>query len=1075
MKKSKTITISLLGVLLFIPFMIPATAAPAAYVGVVEEEYYEYTMSFNWADWTTSGFIADGISETIAAIFGIPAGWSMQEMYDAWIYFWGTYTFSWWSTSVDTILPENTSTFLSDYFIFTNITHTPVNLQAAYWHLFGYVPDPPGTYIIVNDSTNFALQSLYGGLGFSPMTLKYTVPFAPNNTNWAIFAATAQWGMDHYWSAVSPLTTNITVSALADGYSMYIPTVGLENNTSPITVNVTYTSTGALDTATFEYGSYLLYAFELNTYYLDVVTPEIIASPSDFSLPDDYMGESISWIATDAHPGNYTITRDVSTTVVPPTPWVNGTAVTYNITDGLSVGNHTFEISFEDLYGNSINDTVILTVFILDTMDPVITSTPSDVVADVGVYGDIFSWTATDTNAGTYTITRNGTEVVAPTPWVSGAAVIFEIPWIMYYILGVTTYEITFTDISGNNVSDSVLMTVVIPDTTNPVITDTSSDFSVDHNYTGVTINWTATDVNPANYTVLMNGGSVVIPTPWISGVGIQYAVPDGLIAGDYVFQINFADDNGNLASSNVTMTVRPILLPPPGDFALSSDADFPDDGFLNLSWTTSDEADNYSIYMHNSLITQINGSLTTMANQNATSPFAIIGLSSGEYYFVVVAHNQYGDMMSNNIHVTVQIPPDSFVLSSDVELPDDDGIFNLIWTTSDWADNYSIYMHNNVITQINGSLTTMANQNATSPFAITGLSSDEYYFVVVAHNQYGDTMANNVHVSIQIPPDSFVLSSDAYFPDDDGIFNLIWSTSDLADNYSIYMYDNLITQINGSLTIMASQNATLPFAIAGLSSGEYYFVVVAYNQYGDMMSNNIQIIVQIPPGSSVLSSDADFPDDDGIFNLIWTTSDLADNYSIYMHNNVIKQINGSLTIITSQNAASPFAITGLSSGEYYFVVVAHNQYGDTISNNIQIIVQIPPSSFVLRSDADFPDDDGIFNLIWTTSEGADNYSIYLSNTPITVINNSLTLLLEQITASTFTVSGLPTGEYYFVVVAYNQYGDIMSNNLHVSVIKPGGPNSPGIPGYNTLVILGIAITTSVILFKRKKLKYKLR
>ena len=524
--------------------------------------------------------------------------------------------------------------------------------------------------------------------------------------------------------------------------------------------------------------------------------------------------------------------------------------------------------------------------------------------------------------------------------------------------------------------------------------------------------------------------------------------------------------------SNNVYVTVQI----PPGSFVLSSDADFPDDdGIFNLIWTTSDWADNYSIYMHNNVITQINGSLTTIANQNATSPFAITGLSSDEYYFVVVAHNQYGDTMSNNMHITVQIQPGSFVLSSDADFPDDDGIFNLIWTTSEWADNYSIYMHNNVITQINGSLTTMANQNATSPFAIIGLSSDEYYFVVVAHNQYGDITSNNIHITVQIPPNSFVLSSDADFPDDDGIFNLIWTTSDEADNYSLYVYINLITQINGSLTTISNQNATSPFAITGLSSDEYYFVVVAHNQYGDTISNNIHITVQIPPVSFVLSSDADFPDDDGILNLIWTTSEWADNYSIYMHNNVITQINGSLTLITTQDAVSPFAITGLSSSEYYFVVVAHNQYGDIMSNNIHVTVQIPPGSFVLNSNADFPDDDGIFNLFWTTSEWADNYSIYMYNTPITVINNSLTLLLDQIATSAFTVSGLPTGEYYFVIVAYNQYGDIMSNNLYVVVIIPGGPTPPGISGYNTLVILGIVIFIAVILFKRKKLKYKLR
>ena len=463
MKKNKIIFLSILGLLLFIPFMMPATAAPAAYVGVAEEEYYDYTMSFNWADWTTSGFLTDGVSDTLAAIFGIPAGWSPEEMYNAWSGFYGVYTFSWWSTTVGTVLPENQSTFLSDYFIFDNITHTPVNLETAYWYYapgLVYLPDSPGTYIIVNDSASFALQSLYGGLGFSPMTLKYTVPFAPNNTNWATFAAWAQWGMDNYWSAVSPLTTNITVSALADGYSMYIPTAGLVNNTAPITVNVTYTSMGALNKTTFEYGSSLLYAFELNTYYTDAVDP-VVTSPSDLNVAFDYTGQSISWTATDANAGNYTITRD-ATPVVTTTPWVSGVPVVYNITDGLAPGaSYTFEIIFTDNFSNSISDSVVMTVTSPDATDPDITMAPSDLVVEFGATGQSLSWTATDANAGTYTITLNGTDVVVTTtPWVSGTPVTYNLPNYLNLVPGVTTYEITFSDISGNTVSDSATITV---------------------------------------------------------------------------------------------------------------------------------------------------------------------------------------------------------------------------------------------------------------------------------------------------------------------------------------------------------------------------------------------------------------------------------------------------------------------------------------------------------------------------------------------------------------------------------------------------------------------------------------
>ena len=108
-------------------------------------------------------------------------------------------------------------------------------------------------------------------------------------------------------------------------------------------------------------------------------------------------------------------------------------------------------------------------------------------------------------------------------------------------------------------------------DSVDPVITDASSDFSVPHDYTGITINWTATDINPGEYAILLNGTAEVFPTAWASGVEIQFAVPDGLAPGDHLFTINFADTRPgrpNVASDDVIMTVlpAPVVEPPPDD-----------------------------------------------------------------------------------------------------------------------------------------------------------------------------------------------------------------------------------------------------------------------------------------------------------------------------------------------------------------------------------------------------------------------------------------------------------------------------------------------------------------------------
>jgi len=102
----------------------------------------------------------------------------------------------------------------------------------------------------------------------------------------------------------------------------------------------------------------------------------------------------------------------------------------------------------------------------------------------------------------------------------------------------------------------------------------------------------------------------------------------------------------------------------------------------------------------------------------------------------------------------------------------------------------------------------------------------------------------------INIPGD-FTLTSTADDPDDDGDFDLTWTASSLANTYTIYQYDKFITEINGSLTILAAGVTDLTYSLSGYTNGTYYFIVVAVNSYGETLSNCIQIVVEIPPSEA--------------------------------------------------------------------------------------------------------------------------------------------------------------------------------------------------------------------------------
>ena len=230
------------------------------------------------------------------------------------------------------------------------------------------------------------------------------------------------------------------------------------------------------------------------------------------------------------------------------------------------------------------------------------------------------------------------------------------------------------------------------------------------------------------------------------------------------------------------------------------------------------------------------------------------------------------------------------------------------------------------------------------------------------------------------------------------------------------------------------------------------------------------------PPGDFTLEHDADNPDYDGKFNLNWTDSGGADNYSVYMSNSPIIYISKKFDLLAYQTATSPFPIS-LKQGDYYFSVVAYNKSGETMSSK-DVHVAIPgPGSFNLYTDADDPDTDGEFNLIWTSSERADNYSVYYYNKMIIEINESLTLLSDQTTATSFHVTKLPKGKYYFAVAAWNEMGLTLStnsiNNKYIIVRLPPENIDMIILSVILIISIGSVIGIAYILLKKRYPKHK--
>ena len=65
-------------------------------------------------------------------------------------------------------------------------------------------------------------------------------------------------------------------------------------------------------------------------------------------------------------------------------------------------------------------------------------------------------------------------------------------------------------------------------------------------------------------------------------------------------------------------------------------------------------------------------------------------------------------------------------------------------------------------------------------------------------------------------------------------------------------------------------------------------------------------------------------------------------NYSVYRYSCVITVVNRSLTLLADVIIDLTMDLTGYTDSTYYFIAVANNNCGHSLSNCIEISVQIP-------------------------------------------------------------------------------------------------------------------------------------
>ncbi len=201
---------------------------------------------------------------------------------------------------------------------------------------------------------------------------------------------------------------------------------------------------------------------------VDDIAPTIVGLP-DCEIEEGDISQRLQWTADDEHPDSFQIFKNG--VLLWTVNWYGpGSSTTpypsYGLRD-LEVGVHNITVVVYDGAGNSVSDTVFVTVI---PSSPPSISTPDDILYTEGQTGNVIVWECSDGSPYLYSILLNGSEIESGN-W-DGSNILVSVDGL---VADVYSYTLELMDHSLNEVSDTVIVTVEAAQNTTPVTTTTTT------------------------------------------------------------------------------------------------------------------------------------------------------------------------------------------------------------------------------------------------------------------------------------------------------------------------------------------------------------------------------------------------------------------------------------------------------------------------------------------------------------------------------------------------------------------------------------------------------------------------
>jgi PGF-pre-PGF domain-containing protein len=621
-------------------------------------------------------------------------------------------------------------------------------------------------------------------------------------------------------------------------------------------------------------------------------------------------------------------------------------------------------------------------------------------------------WTIVEFDPDTYQVYRDNVRIVDPTSYNNSQRITVQV---QTDTTGIFIYMIQATDMSGNNASDEV--TVTVTDNNAPVITG-PENMEVDLNGTA-SIEWILTDSNPDTYQVYRGNVRIVDPTSYNNNQRITVPVQTHT-AGTFTYMIQATDKSGNEASNEVIVTVivtdnnAPVITGPE-----NMDVDLGET--VNIEWTiTEPDPDTYQVYRDDVIIED-----PTLYTNNQIITVPVQTHTAGTFTYMIQATDKSGNEASDEVSVTVNdnnAPVITHPGDMDVDLGE---TVNIEWTiTEPDPDTYQVYRGDEIIED-----PTLYTNNQIITVPVQTDNAGTFTYMIQATDKSGNEASDEVSVTVTDDNAPVITDPDDMDVDLDETVSIEWTiTEPDPDTYQVYLGD---VRIVDPTSYISTQKITIPVNTGEI--GTFTYMIQATDKSGNEASDEVSVAVTDNNAPVITDPDDMKVGQNETVNIEWTiTEPDPDTYQVYRDD---VRIEDPALYISTKKIKVP--VNTVEIGNFTYMIQATDKSGNNASDKVLVIVKdkIPPvisgpGNMEVEQDSD------TVNIIWAITEQNPGMYCVLRNGDVEVPSTEYQCN-ENITVP---INTSCLGTYNYTISADDISNNIVSDQVNVTIkdtIKP--------------------------------------